>query len=658
VNEIKQSRRIPAQEWADRLLAQLAADFDVSLEAIKTQRLLTASRDRDYVAEVCQRVSERAASLSCSGKRRSVLKRHCEASLFFQEIFSGLEREGRALSIWKANFRDLASEAVNALEDIFFHNVFAARSQFEKGASFSRFFQAGEAEARLIRDYTDWTIMILNEARSLANQSGTCNLPREEMYSAFEFAKLVERAELIWSLYSFNEIEAYVKGNEMTFDELPRAREQQRMVNYARTFNSDVGENFGYNHQFTKARRDYTEKLSEADEMPLDAFLSSPIGRDLAATLRTPSFEMREMLHARLDYLIDLDQHFKLPSGKFSYRELTDCWVSLHKFSYLLQVWSTQGIPKNGAVTPPIVASDLFAGFLMTDMGVPQQKARNLMRQFTSNANARIDLFYRPLLDIGSGDLLISSAAVQTSRFDRNLVHILTAEISLDVSAKGKRPFSILIKELDRAGFKHCENVPVMDGTQTRTDIDVMAAKDGVLFVLQSKVLPQSDNSYEEWKNMQAVFFAAAQMNESLRGLESAVERRRAQLGLPKSYRVIPILITNVWDFTGERIGGFVVTDFSYMGNVLSGAEARIKNLGEKGIVGAIRFIEGQYPSANELLRLIKKPFHATFLTVEAEYRRDRIAFGSKAVTVSVRMVERLGFAQGTEDNETLDPST
>jgi len=238
VNEIKQSRRISAQEWADRILAELANDFDPSFEAIKTQRLLTASRDRDYVAEVCKHVSEGAASLPCSGKRRSVLKRHCEASLFFQEIFSALEKEGRALSVWKANFRDLASEAVKVLEDIFFHNVFAARSPFEKDASFSRFFQAGEAETRLIRDYTDWTIMILNEARSLANQSGACNFPREEMYKAFEFAKLVERAELIWSLYSFSAIEAYVKDNDMTFDELPRSREHQRMINYARTFNT------------------------------------------------------------------------------------------------------------------------------------------------------------------------------------------------------------------------------------------------------------------------------------------------------------------------------------------------------------------------------------------------------------------------------------
>jgi len=658
VSEMKRLKGIPAKDFADRLIAQLTAEFDATFEAVKTQRLLTASRSRKYVAEVCHRIVEKAASMPCSGKRRSVLRRHCEASLFFQEIFSDLEEEGRTLSIWKANFRDLASEAINALEDTFTKNVLSNRSQFESNAPFSKVFQAGEAESRYIRDCIDWTIMILNEARSLASKSGTVKLTGEEIHRAYEFTRQVERAELVWSHYSFNGIEAYVKDQEIALDEVPRTRERNRMINYARTYNSDVAENIGYNQQFTKARRECAEKLSEAQEMSLEAFLCSQIGRDLSAALAPPSVEMQKLLYERLDYLIDLDEYFKLPSGKFSYRELTDGWVSLHKFSYLLQVWSTQGIRMSGGTTPPMVAADLFANYLMGDMGISQHKARSLMRQFTSTARARFDLFFKPLLDIGEGDLVISCAAIQMGRFDRNLLHILATEVSLDVSSKGKRPLSILISQLDRAGFRHCENVPVTDGSKLITDIDVMAAKDGVLFLLQSKVLAESDNSYEEWKNMQSLFFAASQMNESLRCLRPAVEKRRAQLGIPKSYRVVPILITNVWDFTGERVGGFVVTDFSYTGNLLNGAEARVKTLGEKGTLGAFKFIEGTYPSASELDRLLRDPFHRMFLNVESEYRSDKISFGSKTATVSVRVVERLGFEkQQTEDTPLASPN-
>jgi hypothetical protein len=658
VSEMKRLKAIPAKDFADRLIAQLAGEFDPTFEAVKTQRLLTSSRNRDYVAEVCHRITTRANSMPCSGKRRSMLKRHCEASLFFQEIFSDIEEKGRALSIWKANFRDLASEAISALEDTFTKNVLSNRSQFESNAPFSKVFQAGEAESRYIRDCIDWTIMILNEARSLANKSGTVKLTREEIHRAYEFTRLVERAELIWSHYSFNGIEAYVKDQEISLDEVPMARERNRMINYARSYNSDVAENIGFNQRFTKARRECAEKLSESEEMSLEAFLSSQSGLDLAAALEPPSVEMRKLLYERLDYLIDLDENFKLPSGKFSYRELTDGWVSLHKFSYLLQVWCTQGIRESGDATRPAVAADLLASFLMTDLGISVQKARSIMRQFTSTAHGRIDLFFKPLLDIGEGNLVISSAAIQMSRFDRNLLHILATEVSLDVSAKGKRPLSILVRQLDRAGFRHCENVPVKDGPKLVTDIDVMAAKDGVLFLLQSKVLAESDNSYEEWKNMQSLFLAASQMNESLRCLRPAVEKRRAQLGIPRSYRVVPILITNVWDFTGERVGGFVVTDFSYMGNVLSGAEARVKTLGEKGTLGAFKFIEGPYPSASELDRLLREPFHGMFLKAESEYRRDRISFGSKIASVSVRVVERLGFEkERTEDTPLQSPN-
>jgi len=79
VNDIKRSSEIPAEEFADRILAQLTTDFDTTLEAIKTQRLLTASRSRQHVAAVCSRIAEKAASMPVLGKRRSVLKRHCAA---------------------------------------------------------------------------------------------------------------------------------------------------------------------------------------------------------------------------------------------------------------------------------------------------------------------------------------------------------------------------------------------------------------------------------------------------------------------------------------------------------------------------------------------------------------------------------------------------
>jgi hypothetical protein len=642
IKRIKKTRAISAREYSELIIDRLRLDFDSAFAAIKTQRLLTKTRNPEYLKELIDHILKKTSSLAGSGHQRGKLRRHCGTTLFFQRAFTDLEGMSRALTIWNASFRDIAIATISALETTFLESVFSTKPTHSDAPSIADIFKDMDVETKLIRDGSDWAIMILNEARTLGNKLGTVKPTNDETQAAYRLARLTERIDAIWDFYDFFDVEGYARGEEIHFDAIPASLERKQFLSYFRVYSHDVDENFPNHAEFGRIREKFAPAVLAATRTSIVDFLASQVCRESMQELAGPAKDARRLLYDRLDSLVDLDQQFRLPSGRFTYRELASFWIFLYQFSYLLQLWCIQGLNSQASQpNPPIVETKVFEDFAAEALQKSVQKIRSYVRQFVSTSATKIDLFYKPLLEIGNNDLLIPTAPIQMSRFDRNLLHILVSEVSLDISEKGKRPLKRLATQFIGAGFKIAQNVPVYEMGQLATDIDFMAYKDGLLFLIQCKILSLSDNAYEEWKNRQSMLHAASQMDICIRNVKQAVDSRRPELGIAQSYQVVPVLITNVWDFTGQMIGGYINTDLSYLGNLLMGAEIRIKRLGGNETVAGMKLIHGEYPTGPELKHLVENPAHGRFIPMEGEYQDERIKVGRRTFVARVRVVRR-----------------
>src|SRR4030081_3870236 len=84
----KDATRLTPEKYAEELVGRLRADFDLTFLVVKTQKLISTSRDLARTKLVADIVAGSIRSLPISGKKRSVLQRHCETTIFFQEILS------------------------------------------------------------------------------------------------------------------------------------------------------------------------------------------------------------------------------------------------------------------------------------------------------------------------------------------------------------------------------------------------------------------------------------------------------------------------------------------------------------------------------------------------------------------------------------------
>jgi hypothetical protein len=163
-------------------------------------------------------------------------------------------------------------------------------------------------------------------------------------------------------------------------------------------------------------------------------------------------------------------------------------------------------------------------------------------------------------------------------------------------------------------------NFPLRSGGQVITDVDIAAAKDGFLFVGQTKVLIRPDTLYDDWKVLENLGKAASQLRTALQHLSTI----REELGLAEGkFLTVPFLLTNIWDFTGATVDGFKIIDFSYLSMLLTGGEIWKVRLGSVPRREVRKVIAGKYPTGEELSKLLQRPIH------EAMFEKPRLEMRS-----------------------------
>jgi hypothetical protein len=138
------------------------------------------------------------------------------------------------------------------------------------------------------------------------------------------------------------------------------------------------------------------------------------------------------------------------------------------------------------------------------------------------------------------------------------LFTIAIREGRVDFSPKGLKPLQDLGGLLTEAGYQVVLNFPLRSSGGLITDVDIAAAKEGYLFVGQTKVLIHPDSAYDEWKVLENLKRAAQQLTKSI----DHIQPLRDHLGFSDgSLQVVPFLLTNVWHYTGSTVNGFKVVD-------------------------------------------------------------------------------------------------
>jgi hypothetical protein len=242
-------------------------------------------------------------------------------------------------------------------------------------------------------------------------------------------------------------------------------------------------------------------------------------------------------------------------------------------------------------------------------------KARALIEQFTSvAATGRIDLFYKPLLLLPGETIVLPTPYIRGSRFERNIFMLVVTETELDQKQKGYLPIPQLQKLLLGSGFKSLANFRVKVKHRELTDIDLVAYKDGLLFLGQCKIVIEPDGAYDTWKAESKLEFAAQQLETCVSNFDAVRASVFERLGLAgcREQRIVPFILTNTRVFTERRFRGYPVVDITYLRFVLGGARPAVIGLvaGELEFSSRAAYIAGTTPTGEELATLLVKTIH------------------------------------------------
>jgi hypothetical protein len=236
------------------------------------------------------------------------------------------------------------------------------------------------------------------------------------------------------------------------------------------------------------------------------------------------------------------------------------------------------------------------------------EEAARLISQFSLDPGRRNeDPFFRPLVKLSDDECLVAASFIETGRYSRNLFTTAIREGHMNFSSKGLKPLNRIYDKFLRAGFETIINFPILADDRIVTDVDIAATKGGFLFVGQTKVLIRPDTLYDEWKALENLRKAAVQLKATLQHLEAL----QNELGLVEGeFVVVPLLLTNIWDFTGATINGFKIIDFSYLSVLLTGGEIWEVQFEPVHTRQIRKLISGETPTGEELFRLLQRPIH------------------------------------------------
>ena len=183
----------------------------------------------------------------------------------------------------------------------------------------------------------------------------------------------------------------------------------------------------------------------------------------------------------------------------------------------------------------------------------------------------------------------------------------------MDQKKKGFLPIRTLKESFTEAGFLALTEYKIRTGTVLLTDIDLVAFKNGTLFLGQAKIVIEPDSIYDRWKAEEKMRHAATQLKRCVDHFDDIRSGLVQALGIKEEIRkVVPFIVTNTRQFTERRFLGYPVVDVSYLEFLLHGAAGTFiqPQPGRPRLYSGPSYISGSCPTAEELDHLIHQTIH------------------------------------------------
>jgi hypothetical protein len=490
-NWIRHLNRVPDEELVFSITDRILRDFDQVFEAIKTQKVLSRSRDINRTREHCEAIRRWAMEAPLSGACRSKLIRHCQITIFLQEAATELRYRTSRLKIWRLSYPELCKLIFISLENFDRELVKNAGDSFEEASSSEEFYNIIFSRGHVLRTSLDLGIMIINEGRTRCSENGSGEFMKTTaLNEALELANDTDRLFQAWNAYSFSE--AQVRLDEQIFRIYrPNPSELAITGHYNRRLQVyDLTAKQDYGIKYRDSHAQAVEELSRKSHASFGEYLKSDTAANFfEATTGAVNLQKREM-RVQIAAFVDISQEVKIGAHKFTYEEVLDTWIGIYRLAELGAVWIKNRIGTDFQSPATEVSERELCGFMRNEMG---DKYRDeILEMFISRRSARgfQDFFYKPLVEMETGKIYVSSTLVKLSRFDRNLLHIVARDVNESLSEKGRRPVLQIMDLFRRENFKVISNLPVSnrDGG-VRTDLDIAVYKDRHLFLFQCKMM-------------------------------------------------------------------------------------------------------------------------------------------------------------------------
>lgn len=589
----------------------LTNDFEQAFEMIRTQKLLSRSRSAETTRLLCTELENWAKTALLNKKDRSKLIRHCKLTIGFQSMMSSVRERAETLEIWNLCFSDFTRILVSSLE---FVNVgFNQRMVDQIVASEGReFLTSTSTKNWMFRATLDSALLILNEGRKRCSTFSNFEIGSPAAFrQSIDLALQTSEIMLAWDFYSFGQMQVSVRGNEIKVNKLDTLTAIRRGNYRQRMMELDIAHRSNAQQRLSMLAEEIKETIPAGElSSAFNEFVASPRGQLILDRLLPVTKIVEKDISDILEVLVDLNEEVRLGRLRHVYRDLVTIWSYLVRLAAVSRIWgelihSTTGEYPETAITINRLR-ETFVGL----REMPESSIDRGIRHFSSFVDQKhpIDLFYQPLLRISEERILIPAGYIWNSRFDRNLISIVAREKNDSLAVKGKKPLRKLKTLFEKVGFQCLEDIGIRNSNgHLATDLDLLAFRADDVFFFQSKVLSIPDTPYEYWRIDQTLLSAACQMDvvfDHKSQVEQACQKGNAAFSLDGK-RISAYLITDVMIHSGFTLKGYQVVDFDHLQHILHGAHLGVIDIISQEVIHAFSAIEGKFPSAEDIRRLI-----------------------------------------------------
>lgn len=262
-------------------------------------------------------------------------------------------------------------------------------------------------------------------------------------------------------------------------------------------------------------------------------------------------------------------------------------------------------------------AKDVIRHVLVACTGVSVDVAADALIELTSDLEGRnsVDLSTRPFIAVNESDVGVIRGPFGTPRSFMEARRVIASRNAtsgfLGAAYEGH------IRTLFAQGkfWVSPGRVVLGDDGQQITDLDVLAYKDGVAFIVQAKCIPEPDSVHAVWKARDHIDGGVRQCLAARSYLQKRRQKLSQLVGRPavEVRELCCLVVTPCVRFSGDCVWPVAVVDDLYLDHLLTIGTARQFD-SEGRVVAEDRLYPNPDPSGPELRNLLLRPAHVRAL--------------------------------------------